>query len=203
MSDPVVVVDGGSGLGPAVASHFAREGAPVALITARPATTELDGVMALTADAADPASFAPAITAVQERWGPVGTLIHVGAAPRTAHAAELSAATLARDFQHQVAGVLIAIHQVLPAMRAAGRGTLLVTSSGADPRSAASSVCGAGLDALVHCLAEDLEPEGIHVASVVPAPALARLDPATVAAACWQLAQQEPGAWHRQLVLGG
>jgi short-subunit dehydrogenase len=80
-------------------------------------------------------------------------------------------AQLIKDFQVNVAGALVAVQQVLPAMKAKGRrGTILLTGGGlalCPAADAASLAIGkAGMRSLAFTLAQELKDSGIRVGTV-------------------------------------
>jgi NADP-dependent 3-hydroxy acid dehydrogenase YdfG len=89
---------------------------------------------------------------------------------RAQRAAETTAAELLADLAVGTAPLLTAVRAALPAMRAQGTGTILATGGGsADrpfPGAATLGVQKAALRALVLAVAQDLRPDGIHVATV-------------------------------------
>ena len=108
-----------------------------------------------------------------------------------------------------VAGALVSAQEVAPAMRAAGRGTILITGSGvalkASAGSAALAAQKAAIRSLAFTLADELGPEGIHVATVTIRGVLAAgtfFDPVRVADAYWELHEERAGSpdgWRTEL----
>jgi NAD(P)-dependent dehydrogenase (short-subunit alcohol dehydrogenase family) len=111
-------------------------------------------------------------------------------------------------------GALAGLHvaqAALASMLPARRGTLIFTGATASLRGSAQFAALAmskfALRALAQSLARELGPEGIHVAHVIidgqigaDAPT-AKLDPAAIAEAYWQIHQQPPSAWTHELDL--
>jgi NAD(P)-dependent dehydrogenase (short-subunit alcohol dehydrogenase family) len=107
-----------------------------------------------------------------------------------------------------VAAPLACVRWALPAMREAGRGSLLFTGGGTGlkPKAGMASGClgKAALRSLALTLAEELAPEGIHAGTVTvcgfvaPGTALA---PDTVAQAFWDLHREAPDNWSRERLL--
>lgn len=220
MTNELLVIAGaGPGLGTAVALRFGREGARVALL-ARTAD-RLDGLVgdlrgrgvdahALTVDLADPVSVGDCLDAVRDRFGDPGVLVYnasryIGGAPTTVEVEDL-----VQGFRVGVAGALATVRQVAPAMRAAGRGTVLLTGSGVGVRpfvgSAALGVQKAGLRNLASTLADELEPDGVHVAMITIDGVIgqgAGFAPEEIAEEFWAVYLQPQGAWERERVIGG
>jgi NAD(P)-dependent dehydrogenase (short-subunit alcohol dehydrogenase family) len=180
MSDTAVVVAAGPGLGAAVARRLVRDGARVALLARSPERTaalaaEVGSAgpglaVPFPADAGDEESLRSAFAEVRRRLGDPTVLVHnpsvtiEGAATATPDEALLGAIRVS------VGSLLVSAQEVAPAMRAAGRGTLLVTGSRAalagSTWSAAVGVQKAAVRNLALSLAAELGPAGIHVATV-------------------------------------
>jgi NAD(P)-dependent dehydrogenase (short-subunit alcohol dehydrogenase family) len=125
-----------------------------------------------------------------------------------APAADLTPAQVLADLQVNVAAALAGARWALPAMRAARRGTLLFTGGGLGLKPQAGLASGslgkAALRSLALSFAEELEPEGIHAATVTIRGFVQTgtgLSPERIAARFWDLHAQPPGAWDRELVL--
>ena len=87
-------------------------------------------------------------------------------------------------------------------MRTAGHGTILLTGGGLahEPRAGATalSIGKAALRSLSYCLAEELTPVGIHVATVTVSGRVApgtHFDPDRIADEYWRLHTEPPGGW--------
>jgi NAD(P)-dependent dehydrogenase (short-subunit alcohol dehydrogenase family) len=85
--------------------------------------------------------------------------------------ADLNVDRLENDWKTGAYGALLCIHQVLPGMREAGRGAILVTGASASLRGSASfgsfAASKSSLRALSQSLAKEVAPYGVHVAHVV------------------------------------
>ncbi|HET6728841.1 MAG TPA: SDR family NAD(P)-dependent oxidoreductase [Jiangellaceae bacterium] len=179
-SDLVTVIGAGPGLGRAVAAAFADRGDHVVLL-ARDARRLADiaasvrsgaggEVGTVSADASDEVSLRAAFTEIRDRYGEPTVLVHnpsiaVEAPPtRTTQAALIDGVRLAAG------SLLVAAQEVAPAMRRAGRGTILVTGGGSaltgSTWSAALAVQKAAVRNLAFSLAAELAPDGIHVVTV-------------------------------------
>lgn len=104
-------------------------------------------------------------------------------------------------------GALIG-QDAINAMEPHGCGTLIYLGhiSSSDPRAwdAAHAAAGAGLRSFAQSMARGCGPKGIHVVHLLLADCDAQksqLDPAGVAAACWQLHQQDPSTWTHEMDL--
>ena len=213
-----VVIGAGPGLGAGIARRFAREGFAVTLVarsreTLDPIADELRAtgatVDAVTADAGDPAAFRAALAEVAEQTAPGVVVYNIGLV--------VSDGLLTSDEDHlvhaltvDVVGALTAAQVFTPAMRADGRGTLLVTGGGPalypDPAHGTLTIGKSALRSAVSVLHEELADDGVHVASVtvvgVIAPGTA-LDPDVLAEEYWALHAQPRGEWTVDTVVDG
>ncbi len=211
------VVGVGPGIGLAVARRFAREGFAVALVARRPealaeyaeAVREAGAPRVVTApaDAGSAGSLAEAFDHVRAQVGNPTVLVYNPAALHPGPPSQLDPADFVADLRVNAAGALACAQEVLPAMRERGQGTLLFTGGGLALHPAAAyaslSVGKAALRALVLTLAEELAPEGIHVATVTVAGFVqpgTRFDPDAIAETYWQLHTQPRDAWEREVV---
>ncbi len=211
---PVCAVVGvGPGVGLAVARRFAREGFRTALIARRAAAVEAaaagigPGARGFAADAGDVAALRGALDAAAAALGPVGVLVFNAVAARLAIPSALAPEALVEEFRVNVVGALVAAQAVLPAMRAARRGTILLTGGGFAfepiPPMASLGVGKAGLRNLAFSLAKELEPEGIHVATVTIGGMVQDsgfFAPDAIAERFWELHAQPPGGFQREIV---
>ncbi|KUN23201.1 hypothetical protein AQJ23_24485 [Streptomyces antibioticus] len=196
---PVHVVGAGPGVGAAVARRFARAGHPVGLVARDPArlaaltldlTAEGVPTESYPADASDPADLARALAVLAERQGPAQVLCFgpPQGAVLSASVPDTGAAELEQALALHVVGAAAAVRAVLPAMRTAGRGTLLFVTDGAvehpDPDRAASAVAGAALRTYTALLSSALADSPLRVAHLV---AVRRVEPERVADRLWQL----------------
>jgi short-subunit dehydrogenase len=211
------IVGMGSGVGAAVARRFGAEGYCVAMISRNAGKLEryehelaARGVTAqgFVADAGSDESILAAFNAVRTSLQPPDVLVFNASVPRVGAPSALDPEALAADLRIGVLGALIAARAVLPAMRAAGRGSLLFSGGGLamEPVAAASSlsVQKAALRNLVFSLHQELSPAGVHAAVVTIAGVLREgslLDAARVADTFWTLHVQPAGQFSREIVL--
>jgi NAD(P)-dependent dehydrogenase (short-subunit alcohol dehydrogenase family) len=214
---PVCAIVGiGPGLGAALARCFAAAGYSVVGLTRDPAKlAELPGVALLAADAADPAGLATALAdGVSTAGGPIEILIYNAyrATMTQTGPVSLDTSALVEDFRVNVAGALAAAQAVLPAMLAAGRGTILLTGGGLalDPTGwlgAASLAIGkSGLRSLALSLHAELAPRGVHAATVTIAGQLqpgTPFDPDRVALAFRALHADPPENFRSEIIFRG
>jgi short-subunit dehydrogenase len=188
-----------------VARRFARVGPPVGLVArdagrladlARDLTADGITVDAYPADASDPTAVARALAVLAERQGPAEVLCFsplpdVGLIKPVL---ECGADDLQRALALNVVGAAAAAQAVLPAMRAAGRGTVLFVTGGAVeqpyPDRAASAIAGSERQACAALLSRALADTGPHVSHLVVVGAVGpgrTHEPDTVADRLWDL----------------
>lgn len=219
MTKTIVVVGYGPGVSTAVAEKFGAEGYAVALV-ARTEAKLAAGVEALkargieaaafVADAGDPASIRGAIGKARAALGPVG-VIHWNAYSGGAvqDLLEVDPAALPGVFDVAIVGLLSAVQEALPDLKAAGDGAVLVTNGAfgeINPmvdafalmlREMGVPLGNAAKAKLVGLLSARLKDEGVYVGEVTIAgvvkgtgpesPAMPTLDPADIAATFWTL----------------
>lgn len=204
MTDVLVVVAAGPGLGLAIARRFAREGAAVGLV-ARSADRLAElaeevvhagspAVSTAAADVGDETALRAALAALRRDLGEVTVLVYNGSAYVAGTVTALTAQQLRLALDVGVVGALVAVQEMVPAMRAAGRGTVLLTGSiaadRASTRAAAVGVAKAGLRSLARSLHKEVADDGVRVTSVTIDGALSgprALDLDEVAERYWRL----------------
>jgi NAD(P)-dependent dehydrogenase (short-subunit alcohol dehydrogenase family) len=225
MADTCVVVGVGPGLGSAIARRFARGGCSIGLVSRSSASSApvADAVAALgakvfaaQADVADEAEMGRAFTSIASALGAPSILAYNASGFGVKSFLELTPKDFETNFRASCVGAVIASQAVLPAMLAAGRGTLLFTGATASLRgSARFAPFAAGkfaLRALTQSLAREFGPRGVHVAHVIidgpVESALARsrgatttLLPDDVAESYYLVHTQPKSAWTQELDL--
>jgi len=220
MPHPLALVIGvGPGIGLAVARRFAREGFALGLVVQssehlaefRAAVHQAGApeVYALAADAADADALKRAFDQVKaEHGGAPEVLVYNTSKGPSAPASQLRPQDLMGEFRVDVLAALECAQMAIPAMRAAGRGTLLFTGGGIALAPQASqaglSIGKAGLRSLALCLAEELEPEGIHAATVTVAGFVqpqTPFNPDAIAQHFWDLHAEPREAWRREVLV--
>jgi NAD(P)-dependent dehydrogenase (short-subunit alcohol dehydrogenase family) len=206
-----LVVGFGPGIGAAVARRFAAEGFAVVGLARDPARHAVladAGVTLAAADAGDAGALAAALA------GGADVLVYnaYSASIAMPGPSALAPGDLAADFAVNVTGALAAVQAVLPGMRAAGRGSLLLTGGGLalNPTNwlpAASLAIGkAGLRSLALTLHAELAPVGIHAGTITvdgPVAPGTPFDPDRIADAFWDMHRDPPGAFRAEVVLRG
>ena len=177
-----IVTGAGRGIGAEAARALARDGATVVVTARRLAVAEAvveritaDGgrAMALACDVADPAAAASAVESVADRVGPATILVNnAGTIEPIGRLHDTDPAQWAAAITANLTGAAAMARAVLPAMLAAGRGTIINISSGA-ARSALegwSAYCAskAGLAMLTQSLALEYGAAGIRAFGFAP-----------------------------------
>jgi NAD(P)-dependent dehydrogenase (short-subunit alcohol dehydrogenase family) len=202
------VIGAGPGIGLAVARRFAAEGFSVGLISRdeldlSALAAKLPSARYAVADAGDEAALTPAL----RKFGPASVLVYNVSAGRPGLPTSLERAGLIADFDVNVGGLLVAVRETVPAMRIAGKGSIFITGGGLAltpmAQLSAVSVGKAAQRSLAFSLAEELEPAGIHVATVTVCGFVrpgTHFDPDTIAGEYWRLHTQPAGAFEREVI---
>jgi NAD(P)-dependent dehydrogenase (short-subunit alcohol dehydrogenase family) len=219
---PVCIVAGvGPGIGLAVARRFAREGYSVALLARR--QQALDAFVkqiaasggtarAYAVDLADAGSILSTCARIGAELGAASVVIYNAAGWTEAHPMAIEPASFGRDLTLCATGALAFAQAAYPAMKAAGSGSMLFTGGGfaLHPESGSNLISlVAGKSALrgtVLALAPSLAQEGIHVAIVSVAGAVApgtAFDPDVIADRYWLLHRQSRSDWQTEILFSG
>jgi NAD(P)-dependent dehydrogenase (short-subunit alcohol dehydrogenase family) len=216
MTDPrhLLLVGTGPGLGAAIARRFAREGYRLTLVarseeTIAPLAEELRGagadVAVVQADAGDPEYLRGALSPVFADPGAPGVAIYNAALATADELLTVSAQQLADAYAVDVIGGVLTAQLAVPAMRAAGGGTLLFTGGGfadALPQTLATLSLGkVALRAVATMLARQLRDDDIHAGSLTILGQIASgtpFDPDSIADAYWAICSEPPDAWREE-----
>lgn len=181
LTDQTVLVTGaGRGLGAAIATAFAREGAKVAINYRNSrdpaealATTLGDRALAVQADVRDAGQVATMIGQIEAQLGPVTTVIHNALADYSFNGdardtlESLSADAVLSQHETAVLGALNVMKAVMPAMAAAGFGRIVTIGSNLVQNPVVPyhdyTSAKAALMALTRTMAAELGPRGITV----------------------------------------
>lgn len=206
-----------------VAKRFAAEGYAVAMIARQreklnsyAAKLRRPGCQAhgFEADAGNEPSLRAAFRAIEDGLGATDVLLYNAFAWRTGWPTTLTAEALAEDFRVNVVGALVSVQQIVEAMKARGRGTILITGGGLalnpvpdiispSPGFTSLAIGKAGLRSLAFSLAKELEPVGIHVATVTICGEVregTHFAPDRIADVFYHLHAQPTGKWDREVV---
>ena len=177
MTAPVCVIPGaGPGNGAAFARRFADSGYQVAMLARdgerlAEIADPIDGAFPYPCDVTDPASVAGTIEAIRGELGPVSVLLYNAGGGRWGSVEEVDSEDMEQAWRMNVLGLHAAARAVLPDMRAAGGGAVVVTGATASLRGGAHFTAFASAKAaqrsLAQSMARQLNPENIHVAMVI------------------------------------
>ena len=217
---PVCVVAGvGPGNGAAFARRFASEGYAVALLarstsfSVKVAST-LPDARVYECDVAAVGSIARAFDGIRRDLGEVEVLVYNAGSGVWGSVEEATAADFEAAWRVNALGGFLASKQVIPAMKRAGRGSIVfvgaTASRKAGARSASFSAAKGAQRSLAESMARALWPAGIHVALIVvdgvvdlprtrermpDKPDSFFIKPDDVAEIGFRLTQQRPSAW--------
>jgi 3-oxoacyl-[acyl-carrier protein] reductase len=179
-ADVAFVMAGTRGLGLASAVALAQQGHPVA-VCARTADDveraverleEHGPAFGVVADVSDATALNDAVVAVRDKLGPVGVLVANAGGPPPGDFFSATEADWDTAYQLTLMSVVRATHAVLPGMRSAGRGRIVVIGSSSVrrpiPNIMLSNVFRPAIDGLVKDLSVSLGPVGVTVNMVSP-----------------------------------
>ncbi|OXM65799.1 SDR family NAD(P)-dependent oxidoreductase [Amycolatopsis vastitatis] len=208
----IAIVGAGRGLGASVARRFGTAGFAIALISRSQervgrlaAELTADGFAArgYAADVRDGAALAAALDRAGQELGTIEVLEYSPLPQKEflRPLLETTAADLAGALEFSVYGPVTAVHQVLPGMRALGRGTVLFVNGGSgarpNPKVAGTSIAFAGEGAFAAMLHEALASENIHVGQLIVPGAITRghagKDPDVLASRLWEMHTERGG----------
>ena len=225
MAKPVCVVVGiGPKNGAAFARTFHEAGHRVAMMSR---STELssrlaaelgqDDARAYACDASSPEAVTATLRAVEADLGAPEVLVYNAGSGSWKGFDETSAEDLERAFRVNALGLMTAAQAVLPAMRRAKRGSIVVVGATASlrgkPKTTAFAAAKAAQRSLAQSMARQFWPEGIHVSLLIVDGAIGeagaasagegvtRLDPRDIAVAARDLTRQPPSAWSFEIDL--
>jgi short-subunit dehydrogenase len=174
-----VIVGMGEGNGMAIARRFAREGYAIAMVARNEQklqgyqnTLGAEGVAShyFLADAGDEAALVTALAHLQDQLGTPSVLICNAAVPRMESVLDTSYDTLVSDFRTNVAGAMVCVRSLLPAMERQQQGTILFTGGGfalyPQPDFVSLSIGKAGIRVLANTLHSALQGSPIKVGTV-------------------------------------
>lgn len=177
MAKPVCALIGvGPGNGAALARAFTRERMAVALLargsdTTNSLATGLAGARAYQCDAADPQSIATAFAAIRSDLGDPLVLVYNAGSGVRSDAESISLEAFENSWRVNALGALAACQQVIPAMKAAGKGAIIFIGATASlrggPQTAGFASAKAAQRTLAESMARSLGPQGIHVSLIV------------------------------------
>jgi NAD(P)-dependent dehydrogenase (short-subunit alcohol dehydrogenase family) len=180
MGEPMVALVTGAagGVGRVAAERLAADGHLVAVndITGEDTLRELagrTGGIAVPGDIADPDAVTAMVAEVTSALGPVQVLVANAAAMAMSPFLDADQAQWWRQVEVNLSGHFRLIQAVVPGMRAAGHGRIIVIASGwgvtGHPNATAYAASKAGLIALTKGLGRELGPDGILANALAPA----------------------------------
>jgi short-subunit dehydrogenase len=205
----------GRGVSLAIARRFGSEDFRIAMLARRAQRlAELEqelrtaGIAAqgYAVDLAVEAQVRRAFQWMEAELGRPSVLVCNASSGRAGRPTSLSERTLLTDFRINAIAPLWCVQEVLDGMMEAGHGTILLTGGGlalaplADL--ASLSIGKAAVRSLAFSLAEELEPAGIHVATVTICGFVqegTHFSPDRIAAEFWRLHQQSPGQFETEI----
>src|SRR6201995_5793718 len=183
MPEPVdphhlLLIGAGPGIGAGVVRRFGREGFRSTLISRGPSLAQLapelrsDGleIEAVVADIADLDGYRAALERIFSAPGAPGVVVYNAALPDPGQILDTTVERLRTAYAVDVLGAVVTAQVAAPVLRAAGGGTLLVTSGGfADhpvPALASLSMGKAAVRSAPTLIAAGVREDGIHAATV-------------------------------------
>lgn len=210
------IVGFGGGVSTGVAKAFAQEGYALALVARTPAklaenaqALQASGatVKTFAGDAGNAASLIQAFSDIRSSLGDPEVLIYNAAAVTMGKPTTLTDEQFVADFRVNVVGAVVAVQQVLPAMRSQGKGTILFTGGGFSMYPIADlaslSIGKAGIRNLTTSLSQELSSAGIHVATVTICGTVepgTHFDPDAIAQSYLTLHRQTPDQWETEIL---
>lgn len=199
-----LVTGAGSGIGAALASALAAEGAKVALTDIDAAAAERGAanltaqgaaVLPLQLDVAKPAAWADAVAETERALGPINILCsNAGVTSACAPIIDMSADYFRWLLDINLMGAFHAIQATVPGMQARGEGWVLVTASMASLSALPmfSDYCASkhAVLALADSLRQEVAGSGVHVTVLCPASVATSLGQTTRSALPAHLAAQ-------------
>lgn len=178
----VVLINGATGgLGPAVVAAFSEPNTKLILSASNQAKLEElaaecglapDQALLLPHNALDPAAVEQAIKTAEERTGQIDVVVQVTGAFEMLPITQMDAQAWNRLVGLNLNAAFFVAHAVLPGMLARQTGKLIFVSSRGGSQPAANlsgyGASKAGLEMLVHNLAEETRQHGVNVNAVAP-----------------------------------
>jgi NAD(P)-dependent dehydrogenase (short-subunit alcohol dehydrogenase family) len=173
----VLVTGAASGIGRAVSRLFRQEGAAVAMLDRdepglKTAAAKLEGNVPLVCDVSDEHQVRAAVARAADALGGLDGVVNSAGIDLVRPFEEMTADEWSRVLTVDLTGTVLVCHAALPAMKRAGRGTIVNIASGAAlrplPHRTAYCAAKAGLVMFAKTLAMDLAPYNIRVNAICP-----------------------------------
>jgi NAD(P)-dependent dehydrogenase (short-subunit alcohol dehydrogenase family) len=208
----LLLIGAGPGVGAGVVRRFGREGFRSTLIARKAAgqlAAELRGggleIEAIGADIGDLDGYRKTLEGIFGAPGAPGVVVYNAALPDPGQILDTTIEQLRTAYDVDVVGAVVAAQVAAPVLRAAGAGTLLVTSGGfADnpvPALATLSIGKAALRSAQTLVAADVREDGIHAATITIAGAVkpgTDFDPDKIAELFWTAHTDPKDAWQTE-----
>ncbi|HXM87566.1 MAG TPA: SDR family NAD(P)-dependent oxidoreductase [Solirubrobacteraceae bacterium] len=207
----LLLIGAGPGVGAGVVRRFGREGFRSTLISRgdtdvaselRSGGLEID---AIAADIEDLDGYRERLERIFGTSGAPGVVVYNAALPDPGQILDTTVERLRTAHDVDVIGAVVAAQVAVPVLRAAGGGTLLVTSGGfADnpvPALASLSIGKAALRSAQTLVAAGVAEDGIHAATVTIAGAVkpgTAFDPDSIAELFWTAHTDSKDAWQTE-----
>lgn len=165
-----IITGGAGGLGTAIRARLRADGRTLVALDARAAQGDEHVVL----DVADEGSVAAAIEGIIAKHGAVDGLVCAAGVVAEHPVTEMPLADWRRVIDASLTGTFLAARAVLPAMIAAGRGSIVGFSSGygtSGYRNGSNyAAAKAGVEALIKSIALEAAPHGIRANAIAPGP---------------------------------
>jgi meso-butanediol dehydrogenase / (S,S)-butanediol dehydrogenase / diacetyl reductase len=171
-----VVTGGGSGIGAAIASRFASEGARVVVTGRRREPLEHlaaeVGGLAVPGDVADPSHADEVVDAAVAAFGGIDVVVANAGIDRPGSVVEVTDDDWHRTIDVNLTGPLMLLRAAIPVMVDRGGGSVVLVSSvnglANAPRAVAYDASKAALISLARSIAVDFGPRGVRANAVCP-----------------------------------
>lgn len=165
----ILVTGAASGIGRAIGQRFAEEGARVALLDRDPIA---DASVAIRCDLLDQDAIAPAVERAAAALGGLDGVVSCAGADLMRPLSEMTIDEWQRVIGVNLTAPMLVCRAALPALRAAGHGTIVAVASGAAlrPLPNRTAYCAAKAGVVMFCksLAIELSPGNIRVNAICP-----------------------------------
>lgn len=165
----ILVTGGASGIGAAIGRRFAEEGARVALLDRTPMPA---AALSITCDLLDAAAVAPAVQRATEVLGGLDGVVNAAGVDLMRPLEAMTDAEWAQVIGVNLTAPMLVCRAALPAMRQAGRGTIVTIASGAAlrplPERTAYCAAKAGAVMFSKSLSIELSADNIRVNAICP-----------------------------------